>query len=165
MKRVAAFAVLFALLVSPASTAGERGVSTPKPGNVIGTIVIPKLQVRARARGRRRLRAEPRTQPRSVDRPPGAGGTVAIAGHRTTYGAWFRHIDKLAPGDVIELVMRPRYGGGTFRYRVAGHRIVPRDAGRTLVRHIGAERLILTACHPLGSDALRYVVYAYPVRR
>jgi len=25
---------------------------------------------------------------------PGLGSTVAIAGHRTTYGAWFRHIDE-----------------------------------------------------------------------
>ncbi len=128
--------------------------------------MIPKLQVRELVRegaDASELNLGPSHYPWTD--LTGAGGTVAIAGHRTTYGAWFRHIDKLAPGDVIELVMRPRYGGGTFRYRVTGHRIVPRDAGRTLVRHIGAERLILTACHPLGSDALRYVVYAYPVRR
>src|SRR5256885_13373890 len=26
---------------------------------------------------------------------PGMGSSVAIAGHRTTYGAWFRHIDEI----------------------------------------------------------------------
>ncbi|MGH9302519.1 MAG: class E sortase, partial [Acidimicrobiales bacterium] len=30
-------------------------------------------------------------------------GDVAIAGHRTTYGKPFANIDKLGPGDVIEL--------------------------------------------------------------
>ena len=32
-------------------------------------------------------------------------GTVAIAGHRTTYGAPFRRLDKLSPGDRIEVSM------------------------------------------------------------
>ena len=36
---------------------------------------------------------------------PGLGQTVAIAGHRTTYLAPFRHIDALAPGDQIVLKM------------------------------------------------------------
>ena len=34
---------------------------------------------------------------------PGVGGTVAIAGHRTTYLAPFRHIDQLNAGDTIRL--------------------------------------------------------------
>ena len=33
---------------------------------------------------------------------PGQRGTVAIAGHRTTYGASFRRIDKVKPGDEIQ---------------------------------------------------------------
>src|SRR5206468_9789140 len=36
---------------------------------------------------------------------PGQGGTVAIAGHRTTYLAPFRTINKMKPGDPIELDM------------------------------------------------------------
>ena len=36
---------------------------------------------------------------------PGLGRTVAIAGHRTTFGAWFRHIDWLRAGDPIILQM------------------------------------------------------------
>src|SRR5580704_5887476 len=36
---------------------------------------------------------------------PGLGQTVAIAGHRTTYLAPFRHINSLRPGDKIMLTM------------------------------------------------------------
>ena len=168
MKHVAALAVLLALLCSPASSAGERGAAaTPPPlGTVIGTIVIPKLHVRELVRegtDAAELNLGPSHYPWTD--LPGRGGTVAIAGHRTTYGAWFRHLDELAAGDLIEVVMRPAFGGGSFRYRVTGHRIVPWNAGRTLVRDKGFERLLLSACHPLGSDAFRYVVFAYPVSR
>ena len=36
---------------------------------------------------------------------PGQGGTVGIAGHRTTYLAPFRHIDSVEKGDRIYLEM------------------------------------------------------------
>src|SRR5207253_3491924 len=48
---------------------------------------------------------------------PGMGSTVAIAGHRTTYGAWFRHIDEIRNGDTITLQMPY----ATFTYRVQMH--------------------------------------------
>ena len=54
---------------------------------------------------------------------PGAGGTVAIAGHRTTYGAPFRDVDELGKGDRIELEMPY----GHFSYRVERTRIVAAD--------------------------------------
>ena len=52
---------------------------------------------------------------------PGERGTVAIAGHRTTYGAPFRRVDQLERGDRIEL----RMPYGRFVYRVERTRIVP----------------------------------------
>src|SRR5215217_6972623 len=55
---------------------------------------------------------------------PGARGTVAIAGHRTTYGAPFRKLDQLDRGDRVELLMPY----GTFVYRVERRRIVPPTA-------------------------------------
>jgi sortase A len=86
---------------------------------------------------------------------PGLPGTVAIAGHRTTYGAPFRHIDGLDPGDRIELNMPY----GRFTYAVERTRIVPPTA--TWVTHrVGYDRLVLTACHPLYSAAQRIVVFA-----
>jgi sortase A len=86
---------------------------------------------------------------------PGEGSTVAIAGHRTTYGAPFRNVDDLERGDRI--VMRMPYGRLT--YRVERTRIVdPSAVG--VVRDVGHEQLVLTACHPLYSAAQRIVVFA-----
>ena len=48
-------------------------------------------------------------------RLPGERGTALIAGHRTTYGAPFRHIDRLRRGDRITVAMPY----GTFRYAVS----------------------------------------------
>jgi sortase A len=86
---------------------------------------------------------------------PGLGATTAIAGHRTTYGAPFRHLDALRRGDPITL----RLPYGTFRYAVEGHRIVaPGDLA--VLRPLGRDRLVLSACHPLYSAARRIVVTA-----
>jgi len=90
---------------------------------------------------------------------PGLGGTTAIAGHRTTYLAPFRNIDKLDRGDEIELEMPY----GTFTYRVQGTQIVE-PSYVAVVRPVGYERLVLTACHPLYSAAERIVVSARLVR-
>jgi sortase A len=90
---------------------------------------------------------------------PGQHGTVAIAGHRTTYGAPFRNLDDLDPGDRIQLKMPY----GTFRYRVAQTRIVEPDAVGVL-KSFRYPRLVLTACHPIYSNAQRLVVVANLVR-
>jgi sortase A len=90
---------------------------------------------------------------------PGQRGTVAIAGHRTTYGAPFRKIDKLRPRDAIVITMPY----GRFTYRVERTRIVkPTDVWVT--QPVSYARLILSACHPLYSAAQRIVVFARLVR-
>jgi sortase A len=86
---------------------------------------------------------------------PGEHGTVGIAGHRTTYGAWFRNINRLKPGDQIVITM----GYGRFTYRVERTRIVPPTA-LWVTDSVGYDRLILSACHPLYSAAKRIVVFA-----
>jgi sortase A len=86
---------------------------------------------------------------------PGASGTVAIAGHRTTYGAPFRRLDRLGRGDRIEV----RMPYGSFVYRVEQRRIVPPTA-LWVTRRTSYDRLILSACHPLYSAAKRIVVFA-----
>ena len=86
---------------------------------------------------------------------PGGRGTVAIAGHRTTYGAPFRHIDRLRPGDLLELAMPY----ALFTYRVERTQIVPPTA-LWVTRRVGYDRLVLSACHPLYSAAKRIVVFA-----
>lgn len=90
---------------------------------------------------------------------PGLGGTTAIAGHRTTYGAPFHSIDKLKKGDKI--VVGTPYGD--FVYEVERHRIVkPTDTW--VLDRIGRERLVLSACHPLYSAAQRIIVFGKFVR-
>jgi sortase A len=86
---------------------------------------------------------------------PGQPGTVAIAGHRTTYLAPFRHINDIQDGDEIRIEMP--YAG--FTYVVEKHEIVdPSDVG--IIKPVDYPRLVLTACHPLHSAAQRWAVFA-----
>ena len=91
---------------------------------------------------------------------PGERGTVAVAGHRTTYLAPFRKIDELKKGDRV-IASMPY---GRFVYRVERTRIVEPTA-LWVKRRVRYDRLILTACHPLYSAAQRIVVFARFVRR
>jgi sortase A len=86
---------------------------------------------------------------------PGAGNTVGIAGHRTTYLAPFRKINELEGGD--EVVLEMPYA--TLTYSVDSARVVePTQLG--VIRKRKRERLVLTTCHPVYSAAQRYVVFA-----
>lgn len=86
---------------------------------------------------------------------PGLGGTVAIAGHRTTYLAPFRNVDELEPGQPIVLEMPY----GRFTYAIERTRIV-KPTALWVTRDVGYERLVLSACHPLYSAAERIIVFA-----
>jgi sortase A len=86
---------------------------------------------------------------------PGQRGTVAIAGHRTTYLAPFRHINEIQDGDEIRIEMPY----AAFTYTVEKHEIVdPSDVG--IIKPVGYDRLVLTACHPPYSAAQRWAVFA-----
>jgi sortase A len=86
---------------------------------------------------------------------PGAPGPVAIAGHRTTYLAPFRHVDRLRAGD--DIVLEMPYG--RLLYRVERTRIVdPSEV--SVVKRVSFDRLVLSACHPLYSAAKRIIVFA-----
>jgi sortase A len=86
---------------------------------------------------------------------PGQPGTVAIAGHRTTYLAPFRHIDEIQNGDQIRIEMPY----AAFTYVVTKHEVV--DPGDIqILKPVGYPQLVLTACHPPYSAAHRYAVFA-----
>jgi sortase A len=87
---------------------------------------------------------------------PGGGATTAIAGHRTTYLAPFRHIDALRPGDQIKLEMPY----ADFTYAVIGSRVVAPTDVHAAVADVGYPRLVLSACTPLFSAAKRLLVFA-----
>jgi sortase A len=91
---------------------------------------------------------------------PGEPGTTAIAGHRTTYGAPFRHIDEVKPRQRIIIDMPD----GRFLYRVQRTKIVD-DQDLSVLDDVGYQRLVLSACHPLYSAAERIVVFARFVKR
>ncbi|HVF78949.1 MAG TPA: class E sortase [Solirubrobacteraceae bacterium] len=86
---------------------------------------------------------------------PGAPGTTAIAGHRTTYAAPFRRIDRLDKGDRV--VVEMPYG--RFTYEVERTRIV-KPTEVSVIDRVAFDRLVLSACHPLYSAAQRIVVFA-----
>jgi sortase A len=86
---------------------------------------------------------------------PGAGGTTAIAGHRTTYGAPFRKVDQLKKGNRI-IVTMPY---GRFTYTVERLQIVAPTA-LWVINRVSYDRLVLSACHPLYSAAKRIIVFA-----
>lgn len=129
-----------------------------REGKAVGTIVVPRLGLRmvvvegtgasqlARGPGRYRMTSL-----------PGLGGTVAIAGHRTTHLQPFRHLDALRPGDSIYLEMPY----GSFRYVVYADAIVD-DRDWSILRPRPFEKLVLSACHPLYSASQRIIVFARP---
>lgn len=128
-----------------------------KTGRPIGRIVLPTLHrhyVVVQGTDETTLRKGPGHYPATEF--PGEGGTVAIAGHRTTYLAPFRTIDQLKAGNPI--VMKMPYG--TFTYRVEKTQVVSPNA-IWITRDVkGEERLVLSACHPLYSASHRIVAFA-----
>jgi sortase A len=127
-----------------------------KHGEGIGRIEIPAIDldiVFVEGTDTASLQKGPGHYPRTDF--PGQGKTIGIAGHRTTYLAPFRKINEIQDGD--EVVLEMPYA--TFIYRVQKHEIVE-PTQVNIVRDVGYERLVLTACHPLYSAAQRWAVFA-----
>jgi sortase A len=126
-------------------------------GSAVGRIVIPRIGtsfVVVKGTSTSALEGGPGIY--SETRFPGVGGTTAIAGHRTTYLAPFRHIDALRRGSRILLNMPYAH----FTYTVTGERVVAPTDVRAAVGNVGYSRLVLSACTPLFSAAKRLLVFA-----
>jgi sortase A len=78
--------------------------------------------------------------------------TIAIAGHRTTHTHPFLHLPRLRRGDAILL------GGSKY---VVRRMAIVRPRQTWVLRYRG---LVLSTCHPAGSSAYRYIVFAAPTR-
>jgi sortase A len=130
-----------------------------KDGQAIGRLRIPHIHanfVVVEGTDGAALRKGPGHYPATP--LPGMPGTVAIAGHRTTYLAPFNKLDKLRRGDEVRLEMPY----GVVNYRVEGTRIV-KPSAVWVTRRVGHDRLVMTACHPKYSAAERIVVFARQV--
>ncbi len=96
---------------------------------------------------------------------PGAGGTILVYGHSSSYG-WdvsnytkiFRQINKLSIGDKIYVT----YGGKVHTYQVTHKRAVD-DKDFSAYQGGRGEELILYTCWPPDSIDQRYLVHAAPV--
>ena len=86
---------------------------------------------------------------------PGQPGNAVISGHRTTHGAPFRNIDKLAPGDRISVETLI----GLHMYEVVQVLIVAPDA-LWVTNQVDGAWLTLTTCNPPGSARERLIVFA-----
>jgi sortase A len=131
----------------------ERQVSS---GDAVGTISISRIGASydvVQGTDTASLEKGPGHYPQTA--LPGLDQTVAIAGHRTTYLAPFRHIDALSSGDRIVLTMPY----GRFTYVVQYHKIVVPTA-LWVIKNVGYDRLVLSACNPLYSAAQRIIVFA-----
>jgi sortase A len=128
----------------------------PPPGEVIGRITIPAAGVDwAFVEGvtRSDLTAGAGHMPGTA--LPGQPGNAVISGHRTTYGAPFLHLDRLAAGDVIMV----ETATGTHVYQVVETLVVDPGAVWVTGQWDGAW-LTLTTCEPVLSAAERLVVVA-----
>jgi len=150
-------------LPSSASAAGRaesfrRGL---REGAAVGEIVIPRIHLHmVVVEGTAIDDLERGAGHYAITSLPALGGTIAIAGHRTTYLAPFRHIDALQRGDRIYL----RMPYGTFRYVVYAKTVVG-SHDWSILRRRSFEKLVLTACHPLYSASHRIVVFSRAAQR
>ena len=125
-----------------------------KSGTPIGRIVIPSIGmdvVMVEGAGTGDLKEGPGHWPETVF--PGQLGNFVVSGHRTTYGAPFRKLDKIKVGDEIQLVLPY----AVVRYRVTRVIVVlPTQVDE--VAQLGREQVSLAACHPIYSASHRIVV-------
>jgi sortase A len=125
-------------------------------GEAFGRIELPTLDreyVMVEGTDEASLRKGPGRYPDTA--LPGQGGTTAVAGHRTTYLAPFRTINELEGGERIVLDLPY----ARLTYEVQKQRIVE-PTQTEVVRDVGYERLVLSACHPLYSAEQRIIIFA-----
>jgi sortase A len=87
---------------------------------------------------------------------PGQKGNVALAGHRTTYGGPFLHLDQMQNGDPITFT---DLLGEVYVYKVTGQTVVsPNDT--SVLETTDSPSLTLVTCTPIGSSTDRLIIKA-----
>jgi sortase A len=88
---------------------------------------------------------------------PGQTGNAAIAGHRTTYGAPFFELNRMAPGDPICLT---DVDNRTWVYQVSAPPQVVSPTDVAVLDPTSYAQLTLTTCNPRFEATSRLVVFA-----
>jgi sortase A len=131
----------------------------PQFGDLVGKITIPSIGVSkfiVAGVGAKDLARGPGLFPGSP--LPGQLGNVAIAGHRTTYGAPFGRINEVRENSVITLESRE----GTFTYVVQREPQIIEATNVSVVRTTDPTMATLTlvSCHPKWTSSQRIIVIA-----
>ncbi len=147
-----------AVTASPTSAETKKPmVIQPKaPIKAVLILSIPKLNLNTavvKGVAPRDLSVGPGLYPDSS--LPGEGSNVAIAGHRNVFGSWFRHLNRLVPGDKISIT----YQDKTFNYKVERVFIVDENDW-SVVAPTDYKALTLTTCDPPGNVTQRLIVRA-----
>lgn len=152
-------------------TVRRRRGEPERPAEVYAVLDIPRLGLRAPVAegvGRADVLDKGYVGHYPGTAQPGRPGNLALAGHRTTHGEPFRHLDRLVPGDEV----RVETGDAVHTYVVdrtlpqtaPGDGGVLRPVPRSDVRpsYGYAERghyLTLTTCTPAYTSTYRLVVW------
>lgn len=131
----------------------------PKVGDIVGRLSIPSIDVSKwliAGVGYKQLEKGPGLFAGSP--LPGQLGNVAIAGHRTTYGAPFGRINEIHKGDTITIQTTI----GTYKYIVNKE---PRIVSATDIQVVKTTdptvaSLTLVSCHPKWTSKQRIIVTA-----
>lgn len=135
----------------------SQAPAVPEYGDVVGRLRIPSIEVDKYVVAGTSYESLERGPGLFVGSPlPGQKGNLAIAGHRTTYGAPFSRIDEIAEGD--EIVVETREG--THTYVVEGAPRVVAATDVDVVRTTDPDRAIVTllSCHPKWTSKNRIIV-------
>ena len=142
----------------PALIAADIRVPEPPEGSVVGYLQIPSIGVDQYV-------VEGTAEGDLAKGPghyvgtsmPGQAGNVAIAGHRTTYGAPFNGLANLKVGDRISLTSD---SGEQLSYVVSEKPFVVLPNDVSVLNTVADNRLTLTTCNPRFSASQRLVAVA-----
>lgn len=140
----------------PVASAARVVEHPARPGRPIGTLVVPRLKLRAPIYSGITddifdigLGHWPGTA------RPGKPGNVVIGGHRTGGKMPFVNIDKMRKGDKIRVII----GRKTYTYTVTSKKIT-KPTNMSITDQTTKPTLTLFTCHPPHSIKLRYIVRA-----
>lgn len=147
---------------SSATTTAPADIAPPPdanaaPGSTIARITAPKIgldKIVVAGTERSHLKKGPGWMIGTSF--PGEAGNTVISGHRTTWGAPFHDLHKLAAGDTITVSVA---GSDDAVYEVRdSFTVAPTDV--YVAAQTDGARLTLTTCHPIGSAKQRLIIQA-----